>query len=62
MPGPDAVGPAAGDECLLRHDTAVIMDVPIEKDAKRVNFNFADYTTMEMTAVPWDEAIKRLID
>jgi len=38
------------------------MDVPIEKDAKRVNFNFADYTTMEMTAVPWDEAIKRLID
>ena len=48
---------------LGRYDTVVIMDVPNEKDAMRVNFNFADYVSTEtMTAVPRDEAIKRLID
>lgn len=48
---------------LGRYDTVVIMDVPNEKDAMRVCLNLADFVSTEtMTAIPREEAIKRLID
>lgn len=47
---------------LGRYDAVLIMDVPNEKDAMRVNLNFADFVSTEtMTAVPREEAIK-LVD
>lgn len=46
---------------LGRYDTVVIMDVPNEKDAMRVNLNVADFVATEtMTAVPREEAHKLL--
>ena len=47
---------------LGRYDTVVIMEVPNEKAAMRVNLNVADFVSTEtMTAVPREEAIK-LVD
>ncbi len=46
---------------LGRYDTVVIMDVPNEKAAMRVNLNVADYVVTEtMTAIPREEAHKLL--
>lgn len=48
---------------LGRYDAVLIMDVPNEMDAMRVNLNFADFVSTEtMTAVPREEAIKKLVD
>jgi uncharacterized protein with GYD domain len=47
---------------LGRYDKVVIMDVPDERAAMRVNLNVADFISTEtMTAVPREQAIK-LVD